>query len=85
MIFKNRDGVKTKISGKVGDNLMYLAHRYNIEIEGACEASLACSTCHVYVKEDFLDRLPEPKDEENDMLDLAPFLKPNSRLGRLVF
>jgi ferredoxin len=30
---------------------------------GACEASLACSTCHVYVKEEYIDKLPEPKEE----------------------
>ena len=32
-------------------------------ILGACEASLACSTCHVYVKEEYLDKLPDPKEE----------------------
>ena len=52
-----------------------------MDLEGACEASLACSTCHVYVHEDFLAKLPEPVEEEDDMLDLAAFLKENSRLG----
>ena len=55
--------------------------RYDIEVEGACEASLACCTCHVYVDEEYFDKLPEPKEEEEDMLDLAPVLKPNSRLS----
>ncbi|GAB1602443.1 adrenodoxin-like protein 1, mitochondrial isoform X1 [Argonauta hians] len=81
VVFIDKDGVKHNIRGKIGDNILYLAHRYNIPLEGACEASLACSTCHVYVKEDFLDRLEEPKEEEDDMLDMAPFLKENSRLG----
>ena len=49
--------------GKVGDNVLYLAHRYKIPLEGACEASLACSTCHVYVDHAYLDKLPEPKEE----------------------
>ena len=31
--------------------------------KGACEASLACSTCHVYVREDFLEKLPEPEEK----------------------
>ncbi|KAE9555015.1 hypothetical protein FO519_001761 [Halicephalobus sp. NKZ332] len=79
--FVTRDGSKKEIRGKVGDNVMYLAHRHNIEIEGACEASLACCTCHVYVDEDYFDKLPEPKEEEEDMLDMAPLLKPNSRLS----
>lgn len=60
---------------------MYLAHRFDVQMEGACEASLACTTCHVYVKEDFLDKLPEADEKEDDLLDMAPFLKSNSRLG----
>ncbi|KAK6180049.1 hypothetical protein SNE40_012268 [Patella caerulea] len=79
--FIDKQGKRIPVRGKIGDNAMYLAHRYNIELEGACEASLACSTCHVYVNEDYFDQLPEPKEEEEDMLDMAPFLKPNSRLG----
>ncbi|XP_025081257.1 adrenodoxin-like protein, mitochondrial [Pomacea canaliculata] len=77
----DKNGNATPVRGKIGDNVMYLAHRYGIEIEGACEASLACSTCHVYVKDDYLRKLPEPKEEEDDMLDMAPFLRENSRLG----
>lgn len=64
---------------------MYLAHRYNIEMEGACEASLACTTCHVYVHYDYLEKLPEAEEKEEDLLDLAPFLKENSRLGLAFF
>ena len=51
---------------------------------GACEASLACSTCHVYVDDTYIDCLPEPVEEEEDMLDLAVFLKDTSRLGEPV-
>ncbi|GFR90930.1 adrenodoxin-like protein, mitochondrial [Elysia marginata] len=58
-----RDGERIPVRGKVGDNVMYLAHRHNIEIEGACEASLACSTCHVYVKDEYYDKLPEPDEK----------------------
>ncbi|XP_033738522.1 adrenodoxin-like protein 1, mitochondrial [Pecten maximus] len=81
IVYITRSGERIPIRGKVGDNAMYLAHRYGIELEGACEASLACSTCHVYVHEDYSDRLPEPEEEEDDMLDMAVFLKENSRLG----
>lgn len=38
---------------------------------GACEGSVACSTCHVIISPEHYDQLPEPDDEENDMLDLA--------------
>ncbi|CAH0552865.1 unnamed protein product [Brassicogethes aeneus] len=74
-----KDGSKQQIKGKVGDNLLYLAHRYEIPMEGACEASLACTTCHVYVNT--VHTLPEADEKEEDLLDMAPFLKENSRLG----
>ncbi|XP_003741253.1 adrenodoxin-like protein, mitochondrial [Galendromus occidentalis] len=76
-----KDGDEYNVRGKVGDNVMYLAHRYGIEMEGACEASLACTTCHVYVLGDHLERIPGATEREDDLLDLAPFLKENSRLG----
>merc|ERR1711981_1527483 len=77
----DRDKDQYNITGKIGDNLMFLMHAHDIEIEGACEASLACCTCHVYVDEDKFDLLEEPEEDEDDMLDLAPFLQENSRLG----
>ncbi|XP_065360464.1 adrenodoxin-like protein 1, mitochondrial [Calliphora vicina] len=77
----DKNGKRTEVKGKVGDNALYLAHRYEIEMEGACEASLACTTCHVYVHDDYLDKLPEAEEKEDDLLDMAPFLKENSRLG----
>ena len=51
-------------------------------VPGACEASLACSTCHVYVQREYAERLPEPVEAEEDMLDMAVFLRDNSRLGQ---
>ncbi|CAL8274397.1 unnamed protein product [Gadus morhua 'NCC'] len=78
---QDRSGKRIPVRAKVGDNAMYLAHRHGIELEGACEASLACSTCHVYVSSDHLDKLPDPDEREDDMLDMAPLLQENSRLG----
>lgn len=57
--------------GIEGQDIMRLAHENDIELEGACEGSLACSTCHVIVDRKHYAGLPEPSDEENDMLDLA--------------
>ncbi|XP_074642870.1 adrenodoxin-like protein 1, mitochondrial [Tubulanus polymorphus] len=79
--FIDRESKAVPVRGKVGDSCLYLAHRYGIELEGACEASLACSTCHVYVDEDYVDCMPEPDEKEDDMLDMAPALQENSRLG----
>lgn len=77
----DKDGCRKTVKGKVGDNVLYLAHRHGIEMEGACEASLACTTCHVYVDENSLSKLTPAEEKEEDLLDLAPFLKENSRLG----
>lgn len=53
-------------------NLLEMAHKHGIDLEGACEASLACSTCHVIVEDpDVFDKTGDISDEENDMLDLA--------------
>lgn len=48
---------------------------------GACEGSIACSTCHVILSPEHYDLLEEPSDDENDMLDMAFGLTDTSRLG----
>ncbi|KAH6561400.1 hypothetical protein BASA50_009511 [Batrachochytrium salamandrivorans] len=75
------DNETITIEAKVGTNLLDLAHANNIDLEGACEGSLACSTCHVILDQEFYNKLEEPSDEENDMLDLAFGLTETSRLG----
>ena len=61
--YVNKDGSVRTVEGKIGDNAMYLAQKKGIEIEGACEASLACCTCHVYVDESYLPKLKEPDEK----------------------
>jgi 2Fe-2S ferredoxin len=79
--FIDREGTRIEVDAPVGLSLLELAHRNNIDIEGACEGSLACSTCHVIVDEEDFDRLEEPTEDEEDMLDLAFGLTRTSRLG----
>ncbi|CAK4017348.1 Adrenodoxin mitochondrial [Lecanosticta acicola] len=65
-----------------GDNLLDIAQANDLEMEGACGGSCACSTCHVIVRDDEMyDSMEEPSDDENDMLDLAFGLTETSRLG----
>ena len=69
---------------KEGDNLLDVAINNDIDIDGfgACEGTLACSTCHViFTEEDFSKIDEEATDEELDMLDLAFGLTDTSRLG----
>lgn len=76
------DGSESKtVTGEQGTDLMRLAHANNVDLEGACEGSLACSTCHVILPPKIYQKLDEASDEENDMLDLAFGLTETSRLG----
>ncbi|XP_062228337.1 uncharacterized protein LOC133926419 isoform X1 [Phragmites australis] len=80
--FVNKDGSEKTISVPVGMSMLEAAHENDIELEGACEGSLACSTCHVIVMDvKYYNKLEDPADEENDMLDLAFGLTETSRLG----
>ncbi|XP_022139381.1 uncharacterized protein LOC111010328 [Momordica charantia] len=80
--FVLKDGEEQQIRVPTGMSMLEAAHLNDIELEGACEGSLACSTCHVIVMDmDYYNKLEEPVDEENDMLDLAFGLTETSRLG----
>ncbi|KAM0839185.1 hypothetical protein ACQ4PT_060473 [Festuca glaucescens] len=80
--FVNKDGTEQTIRVPVGMSMLEAAHENDIELEGACEGSLACSTCHVIVMDvKYYNKLEDPTDEENDMLDLAFGLTETSRLG----
>ena len=79
--FIQTDGTKITVVAPVGLSVLEVAHQNNIDLEGACEGSLACSTCHVIVDEGFYEALPEATEDEEDMLDLAFGLTATSRLG----
>jgi len=79
--FVNRDGSRAEVEAPVGQSLLEVAHGNAIDIEGACEGCMACSTCHVIVDPADYDRLEAPSEDEADMLDLAYGLTPTSRLG----
>lgn len=81
MIFVLPDGTEKEVDAPLGQSVLEIAHANEIPIEGACEGSLACSTCHVVVDQQFYDGLPEATEDEEDMLDLAFGLTHTSRLG----
>jgi ferredoxin, 2Fe-2S len=81
MTFIERDGSRREVDAPLGLSVLEIAHRNNVEIEGACEGSLACSTCHVVVSPEWFDLLKDPSEDEEDMLDLAFGLTKTSRLG----
>ena len=81
MIFVERDGTRKEVEAPLGLSVLEIAHRNGIDLEGACEGSLACSTCHVVVDPEWYDLLKDATEDEEDMLDLAFGLTRTSRLG----
>ncbi len=81
MTFIERDGTRREVDAPVGLSVLEIAHRHGVDVVGACEGSLACSTCHVIVDEDWFGKLAKPTEDEEDMLDLAFDLQETSRLG----
>ena len=81
MTFIERDGTRREVDAPLGLSVLEIAHKHDVEIEGACEGSLACSTCHVIVDAGWFGRLGTPTEDEEDMLDLAFGLEKTSRLG----
>jgi 2Fe-2S ferredoxin len=81
MTFIARDGSRHEVDAPVGLSVLEIAHANDIDLEGACEGSLACSTCHVIVSPEDYERLTEATEDEEDMLDLAFGLTRTSRLG----
>ncbi len=81
MTFVEPNGTRHEVDAPIGLSVLEIAHRNDIDIEGACEGSLACSTCHVIISPGDYERLSEATEDEEDMLDLAFGLTPTSRLG----
>ncbi|WP_316354601.1 ferredoxin family 2Fe-2S iron-sulfur cluster binding protein [Candidatus Trichorickettsia mobilis] len=81
VIFIIEHGAERVVEAPIGLSILEIAHQHEIDLEGACEGSLACATCHVIVDEEFYDKLAAPSEAEEDMLDLAFGLTHTSRLG----
>lgn len=77
------DGAQREVPVAIGTHLMHAACDNGIEgIVGDCGGSMSCATCHVFVEQGFVDRLPPMLDNENQILDYtAAGRQPNSRLA----
>jgi 2Fe-2S ferredoxin len=81
MTFIEPDGNRREVDAPLGLSVLEIAHKHGLDLEGACEGSLACSTCHVIVEPQWYDVLTDASEDEEDMLDLAFGLTKTSRLG----
>ena len=81
IIYVTRDGARQEVTVEDGYSLMEAALNNNIAgIVAECGGACACATCHGYIDETWLDKLPPMDDMEDSMLDAAFERKPNSRL-----
>ena len=83
MTFIKPDGTRIDVDAPNGLSVLEIAHENSdkLFLEGACEGSLACSTCHVIVESDWFELLATPTEDEEDMLDLATSVGRTSRLA----
>ena len=82
IVYIEHDGKSHSIDVQNGLTVMEGAVQNNIPgIDADCGGSMACATCHVYVKEEWFNKLPKPEEGEEDMIDVAHEPKKNSRLS----
>ncbi len=81
VVFIKQDGTELTVETDAGVSVLQLAQEQGLDMEGACEGNMACSTCHVIVDKAYYSKLDEASEEEEEMLDLALGLTSTSRLG----
>jgi 2Fe-2S ferredoxin len=81
VIFIEKNGTRKEVEAAANTTLLQVAHAHNIDMEGACEGSMACSTCHVIVADEWFAKLPKAHETEEDMLDLTYGVSRTSRLA----
>ena len=80
--FIDAEGATRTVEGSVGATVMETAITHGVPgIEAECGGACACSTCHVYVEAAWRNKVGEPSPMEEDMLDFAYAVQPNSRLS----
>jgi ferredoxin, 2Fe-2S len=77
----DRKGAEHAVEGTDGWTVMEALRDAGLPVAAECGGACACATCHVYVEEGWYEKLPPPRPEEIDMLDMALAVQPNSRLS----
>ena len=81
IIAVDRQGKEYTLEGRDGWTVMEILREGGLDIAAECGGACACATCHVYVNDGWLEKLPPRSDGETDMLDMALAVEPNSRLS----
>jgi len=75
------EGKEHELEAIEGWRAMEIIRDYGLPIKAECGGACSCATCHVYVEEEWLDKIPAKRDEEEEMLDSAFDVQDNSRLS----
>ena len=78
---KDREGNTQELQAETGLTIMEIIRDAGLDIEAACGGCCACATCHVYINNDWIGKLPKIEDDEESMLDQAFHVTSQSRLG----
>lgn len=83
IVYRTADSAETSLNVEDGDSVMFAAVQNGVQgITGECGGVLSCATCHVYVAPDWMPKVGEPSEDEEDMLEAtAAERRPNSRLS----
>ena len=77
----DRDGNKHELEGDSNSTLMEILRDADLDIEAACGGCCACATCHVYINDQWLEKISHKDDDEESMLDQAFDVRNTSRLS----
>ncbi|SEF80704.1 2Fe-2S iron-sulfur cluster-binding protein [Bosea lathyri] len=77
----DREGEERELEALEGWRLMEIIRDWGLPIKAECGGACACATCHVYVAQDWVEKLHPPREDELDRLDEAYDVRPNSRLA----
>ena len=81
LVVTDQSGVVHELEALEGWRAMEVIRDWGLNIKAECGGACACATCHVFVDQDWVEKLEAATTEEEDMLDTAPDTKPNSRLS----
>ena len=77
----DQDGQEHELEGIEGWRVMEIIRDHGLPIKAECGGCASCATCHIYVADDWLEKLHPMRDDEQDLLDTAPDVTDNSRLS----
>ena len=81
IIGTDREGKTREVEGRDGWSVMEILRDAGFDVAAECGGACACATCHVYVDEAWVEKLPKPESMEEDMLDFAYDVRTESRLS----